>query len=237
MAPQHDHDQDSHHLAAQLRVSEAMIMVATRHIDDMYAVMENYYWRAPVAYGSSDGGFSMDNFHTLWVRVSVMRTNYQQLLTDRDYLLRVGEMYHEALREQELEMDRLTEELERTQELLKGTQTALQESESRKDESLEEIHQRSTSSVLVDTQMYQPVMLIEDVDDLAEENQLMGNTSICVLGVIDLHIEIDPAACPRLMIQHESIGDDMSMSEHTMMRDSSQSHAEMYGGIQRGIMP
>jgi hypothetical protein len=41
MAPQHDHDQDSHNLAAQLRVSEAMIMEATRCIDDMHAVMEN----------------------------------------------------------------------------------------------------------------------------------------------------------------------------------------------------
>jgi hypothetical protein len=44
----------------------------------------------------------MDDFHTLWERVSVMRIDYQQLLIDRDYLLRVGEMYHEALREQEL---------------------------------------------------------------------------------------------------------------------------------------
>jgi hypothetical protein len=39
------------------------------------------------------------------------------------------------------------------------------------------------------------------------------------------------------MMQHESAGDDMSMPEHTVMRDSSQSHAEMYGGIQRGIVP
>jgi hypothetical protein len=54
-------------------------------------------------------------------RVSVMRTDYQQLLTDRDYLLRVGEMY-------------------------------------------------------------QSVTLIEDVDDLAEEHQSMGDTSICVFG-------------------------------------------------------
>jgi hypothetical protein len=87
-----------------------------------------------------------------------------------DYLLRVGEMYHEALREQELEMDRLTQELESTRGFLTGTQTALQESESRTDESLEEIHQRSTSSVLVDTQMYQSVTLTEDFDDLVEEH-------------------------------------------------------------------
>jgi hypothetical protein len=157
-------------------------------------------------------------------------------LTDKDYLIRVGEMYHEALREQELEMDRLTQELESTREFLRGTQIALQESESRSDGSLEEIRQRSTSSVLVDTRMYQLDMLTEDVDDLAEEHQLMGDTSISVLGVVDLHVEVDPAACPGSMIQHESVGDDMSMPEHTMMRDSSQSHA-VYGGIQRGTMP
>jgi hypothetical protein len=32
-------------------------------------------------------------------RVGTRRTDYRKLLTDRDYLLRVGEMYHEALRE------------------------------------------------------------------------------------------------------------------------------------------
>jgi hypothetical protein len=237
MAPQYDHDQESHHLAAQLRVSEAMIRAATRRIDDMHAVMADYCWRASVAQGSSDGGFSMDGFHTLRERVSVMRTDYQQLLTDRDYLLRVGEMYHETLREQELEMDRLTQELESTRGFLRGTQTALQESESRTDESLEEIHQRSTSSVLVDTQMYQSVTLIEGVDDLAEEHQLMEDTSLCAPRAVDLHVGVDPAVCPGSMMQHESTGDDMSMPEHTVMSDSSQVHAEMYGGIQRGIVP
>ena len=49
MAPQYDHDQESHHLATQLRVSEAMIRVATRRIDDMHAVMADYCWRASVA--------------------------------------------------------------------------------------------------------------------------------------------------------------------------------------------
>jgi hypothetical protein len=236
MAPQHDHDQESHHLATQLRVSEAMIMAATRRIDDMHAVMADYCWRASVAHGSSDEGISMDDFHTLRERVSMMRTDYQQLLTDRDYLLRIGEMYHEALRGQELEMERLTQEWESTRGFLRGTQIALQESESRTDESLEEIHQRSTSSVLVDTQMYQSVTLIEDVDDLAEEHQLMEDTSICVLGVVDLHIEVDPAVRPGSVMQHESTGDDMSMSEHTVMSDSSQRHVEMYDGIQRGVL-
>jgi hypothetical protein len=43
MAPQHDHDQGSHHLATQLRVSETMIKETTRHIDDMHEVMADYY--------------------------------------------------------------------------------------------------------------------------------------------------------------------------------------------------
>jgi hypothetical protein len=112
----------------------------------------------------------------------------------------------------------------------------LQESESRSDGSLEEIRQRSTSSILVDTQMYQSVTLIEDVDDLAEEHQLMGDTSICVLEVVDLHIEIDPVVRPGSVMQHKFAGDDRSMPEHTVMSDSSQRHAEMYDGIQRGVL-
>jgi hypothetical protein len=62
-----------------------------------------------LAHGSSDGGFSMDDFYTLRERVSTMRANYQQLLTDRDYLLGIGEMYYRALREKELEVERLTQ--------------------------------------------------------------------------------------------------------------------------------
>jgi hypothetical protein len=42
VAPQHDHDQQSDHLTTQLRVSEAMIMEATKRIDDMHALLTDY---------------------------------------------------------------------------------------------------------------------------------------------------------------------------------------------------
>ena len=58
-----------------------------------------------MAHDSSDGGFSMDDFHTLRERVTMMRVDYQQLLMDKDYLLEVGDMYRRSLREQELEVD------------------------------------------------------------------------------------------------------------------------------------
>jgi hypothetical protein len=85
--------------------------------------------------------------------------------------------------------------------------------------------------------MYQSVTLTEDVDNRAEEHQLMGDTPICVLGVVDLHIEVDPAIHLGSVMQHEFAGDDMSMPEHTVMSDSSQRDVEIYGGIQRGIVP
>jgi len=68
----------------------------------------------------------------------VMRTNYQQLLMDINYLLEVGNMYHRALREKEIEVDRLTHELVRTQGFLEGARKTLQESRSRLEEILEE---------------------------------------------------------------------------------------------------
>ena len=53
----------------------------------------------------------------------------------------------------------------------------------------------------------------------------MGDTSISVLGVVNLHVEVDPAAHPRSMMRHEYTGFDMSMSEHTVVSDSSKRHA------------
>jgi hypothetical protein len=65
----------------------------------------------------------------------------------------------------------------------------------------------------------------------------MGDTSICVLGVVDLHIDIDPSIRLGSVMQHEFAGDDMSTPEHTMMSDSSQRDAQIYGGSRRGIVP
>jgi hypothetical protein len=99
VAPLRDCDQESRHLKGQLRVSEDMIMAATRCIDYTHTLVEGYCWRASMAQDSSDGVLSIDGFHTLRERVTMMRVDYQQLSMDRDYLLEVGEMYHRAMRE------------------------------------------------------------------------------------------------------------------------------------------
>jgi hypothetical protein len=85
-------------------------METTRCIENTHALVADYCWRESMTHASSDGGPAMDAFHTLWERVTMMRFDYQQLLMHKYYLLKVGEMYHRALREQELEVDRLTHE-------------------------------------------------------------------------------------------------------------------------------
>jgi hypothetical protein len=111
VAPQQRCDQGSRHLTGQLKVSEDTIMGSTRCIDDTHALVAGYCWRASMAHDSSDRGLAIDDFHTLIERVVVMRADYQQLLMDRDYLLEIGEMYHRALREQEVEVDLLSHSL------------------------------------------------------------------------------------------------------------------------------
>jgi hypothetical protein len=75
--PERDCDQESRHWTRQLRVSEDMIIATTRCMDDTHALVANYCWRASMAHDSSDGGFSMDDFHTLRERVTMMRADYQ----------------------------------------------------------------------------------------------------------------------------------------------------------------
>jgi hypothetical protein len=92
-----------------------------RHLDDTHALVAGYCWRATVTQDSSGGEFSIEDFQTLRERVMVMKTNYQHILMDRDYLLEIGEMYHGALEEKENEVDQLTHELVSTHEFLKST--------------------------------------------------------------------------------------------------------------------
>jgi hypothetical protein len=173
VAPQQGCDQESRHFTGQLRVSEDMIMAATRCIDDTHALVAGYCWRASMAHDSSDRGLSIDDFNTLMERVTVKRADYQQLLMDRDYLSEVGEMYHRALREQKAEVDRLTHELVSTRGFLEGTHTTLQESKAKLEELLKETSQRSTISISAESQIYPSTTLLKDIGRLEKEHQWM----------------------------------------------------------------
>jgi hypothetical protein len=79
-------------------------------------------------------------------------------------------MYHKALREEEVEMDQLTHELVSTWTFSKGTQTTLQESYFRSEDLLEEIRQRSTTSISSEIHIYPLAKLRKDVGGLVVEH-------------------------------------------------------------------
>jgi hypothetical protein len=108
---QQDSVQESQHLVGQMRVREDMIVENLRHIDDTHMLVVEYFWRAMMEHDSLYGDFSIEDFQTLKERVTMVRTNYQQLLIDRDYLLDIGEMYHWVLKEKKTKVDQLTHEL------------------------------------------------------------------------------------------------------------------------------
>jgi hypothetical protein len=58
------------------------------------------------------------------------------------------------------------------------------------------------------------------------------DTSIYVLGLVDLHVEDDPIVHPRSMMLQVYTGDHMRMQGHIVMSGSSQRHTEVYSGIQ-----
>jgi hypothetical protein len=72
---------------------------------------------------------------------------------DRYYLLEVGEMYHRALREKGIEVDRVTHELVRTRGFLEGAHITLHESRSILEELLDETSWGSTTSISIESQM------------------------------------------------------------------------------------
>jgi hypothetical protein len=65
---------------------------------------------------------------------------------------------------------------------------------------------------------------------------LIEDTSIWVLRVVDLKVEVDPVVRPGSMVQQEYTGDDMSMPGHTIMSDNSQRQAEICSQFQMDVL-
>jgi len=111
--------------------------------------MTDCCWRASGAHYSLGGEPPIADFQTLREEVVVINSNYLHLLSNRDHLLILGDMYQDALKEKEEEVDRLIQELEITQDSLKSVQKALQESEMRVEQlcvELSWVHPSSSTS-------------------------------------------------------------------------------------------
>ena len=66
--------------------------------------------------------------HSMKEGMETMKEGYMNLLSGRDHILMVSEMYHCAFKKEEEESERLTNKLEITNDLLKITQRSLHQS-------------------------------------------------------------------------------------------------------------
>ena len=75
-----------------------------------------------------EGEYLLEECIALKEGMAKMKESYMNLLSDRDHLLTMAEMYHCVVKKEEEEVERLTNKLEITIDLLKSTQISLRES-------------------------------------------------------------------------------------------------------------
>jgi hypothetical protein len=203
-----DSSHESHHLTGKLKVSEDMIIAAIKHFDDTHKLMENCCWKEepPGTHKNFEGELSLAYFQALREALVVMKSNYLHLLSDRDHLLMLDEIYFDALKGKEEEVDKLTHGLKVTKDSLKSTQMALQESEIQVDELCVELSLAHSSSSTAETQSSMAAITHEDVS-----------------GTHDLREE------PLVMVKHEEHSDLHGLEERYDSKISDYTHSLHHG--------
>ena len=115
---------EPHHLSGSLKEDRENLMAAMNNIVDINAVVARCCWKA--SEGEIEGAAFLEECIALKEGMAKMKERYN-LLSDRDHLLMVIEIYHCAVKKEEEESERLTNKLKITSNLLKSTQRSLQE--------------------------------------------------------------------------------------------------------------
>ena len=116
---------EPHNLSGSLKEDREKLMEAMNHLVYINDLVERCGWKA------SRGEMEQESFleECMEIKEVMDKTKeiYMNLLSDRDHLLIMAEMYHCAVKKEEEELERLTNKLEITNDLLKSTQRSLQE--------------------------------------------------------------------------------------------------------------
>ena len=117
---------EPHHLSGSLKEDRENFMESMKNLVDINALVARCCWKD--SKGEMEGEAFLEECIALKEGISKMKESYVNLLSDRDHLFMVAKMYHNALKKEEEESDRLTHELEIISNSLKRTQKYLQES-------------------------------------------------------------------------------------------------------------
>ena len=116
---------EPHNLSGSLKEERNNLIKSMKNFVDINALVARCCWKD--SGGEMEGEAFMEECIALQEGMAKMKENYMNLLSDRDHLLMMVEMYHSALKKEEEESDRLTHELDITNNSLKTTKISLQE--------------------------------------------------------------------------------------------------------------
>ena len=117
---------EPHHLSGSLKEDRKNLREAMKNFVDINALVARCCWQA--SSGDMEGESFLEECIALKEGMAKMKERYMNLLSDREYLLMVAELYHSALKKEEEKSENMTNKLEITSNLLKRTQISLQES-------------------------------------------------------------------------------------------------------------
>ena len=117
---------EPHHLSGPLKEDRENLKAALKNLVDINALVARCCWKA--SGGEMEGEAFLEECIELKEGMAKMKERYINLLSDRYHLLLMAEMYHCAVKKEEEEVERLTNKLEITNDLLKSTQISLKES-------------------------------------------------------------------------------------------------------------
>ena len=110
---------ESHHLSGPLKEDGEKLKAALKNLLDINALVARCCWKA--SGGEMEGEALLEECIALKEGMANMKESYMNLLSDRDHLLTMAEIYHFVVNMEEEEVERLTNKLEITIDLLKST--------------------------------------------------------------------------------------------------------------------
>ena len=91
---------ETHHLPRQLKVSEDTIIATRKHFDETHNLIENWCSKEePLGtHKEFEGELSLVDFQVLREALVVMKSNYLHLLSDRDRILMLDDIYFDVIK-------------------------------------------------------------------------------------------------------------------------------------------